>query len=72
MKNLFFSIATIAIFSLSSFTTVSNSSNLDESGTVPCKWRNVFTHADGTKSYTEWIHGNCNVSDSGVLYPIQN
>jgi hypothetical protein len=67
MKILFFSLATIALVSLSSFTTVPQT---DESGTVPCKWRTVVT-VQGVEHYSEWTHGNCNVTDSGKLQPIK-
>lgn len=68
MKKLVFSLAAIAFVSLSSFTSIPNA---EERGTVPCKWRTVYHHSNGDVSYTEWTHGNCNVSDSGVLSPIK-
>jgi len=43
----------------------------DQSGTVPCRWRTVYHHANGDVSYTEWTYGNCNRTESGKLIPIR-
>jgi hypothetical protein len=71
MKNLFFSLATVAVLTLSSFTTVSNNFNgsVDDS-IVRCRWRSVNTWSDGRVSYTGWTYGFCN-KDGGDLTPIR-
>ncbi|MEN9876682.1 MAG: hypothetical protein RLZZ529_1679 [Bacteroidota bacterium] len=68
MKNL--TLAAIAFVCLSSFTTV-NLNVITDISTIACKWRTVYTHSNGDVSYTEWTHGECNVTDSGKLIPIQ-
>lgn len=71
MKNVMFSLAAVAFLSLSSFTTTNSvSSDIEEVGTVPCKWRTVV-YSSGVAHYSEWTHGNCNVTDSGRLIPIK-
>ena len=73
MKKVMYSVATIAIFSLSSFTTnnASIESNNEAFDTVSCRWRTVYHHANGNTSYGEWTYGNCNSSESGLLTPIR-
>ena len=72
MKNLMYSIAAIAIFSLSSFTTINEpvKANKEDFKTVSCKWRTVYTHSNRDVSNTQWTYGNCNVSEDGTLHPI--
>lgn len=41
---------------------------------VDCRWRTIYTHANGDVSYTDWTYGKCNVTidDDGnrTLTPI--
>ena len=71
MKNLLFGLIAVGFISLSSFTTFSSPvKTTDEVQTVPCKWRDGI-RVDGVWYWSEWTHGNCNVTDSGVLKPIE-
>lgn len=73
MKKIFFSLASVAIFTLSSFTVNSKieKSMDDELQTIPCRWRTVYYHSNGNVSYSEWTYGNCNHTESGTLIPIE-
>ncbi len=71
MKNLILSVASLAIISLSSFTRTSENSHYEDLGTISCKWRTVYYHANGNVSYTQWTYGNCNQSEDGTLHPIR-
>lgn len=70
MKNLFFSIAAIAVFTLSSFTIPEYVLDNEEIKTVPCKWRTVTVYPSGNTYYGPWIYGNCEEGLNGNLYPI--
>ena len=74
MRNVFFGLLATAFIGLSSFTTNINDTvnlNVEEVGTISCRWRTVYYHSNGDISYTEWTYGNCNQSESGVLTPIR-
>jgi len=71
MKNLFFSLATFAILTLSSFTTAPDDFKGSVDGdVVMCRWRSVNTWSNGRVSYTGWTYGFCD-KDGGTLTPIR-
>lgn len=69
MKKLFL-LASVAVLTLSSFTTANSLTSNEDVKTVPCKWRTCITQ-NGVKFCTEWTSGNCNVTESGQLLPIE-
>ncbi len=69
MRKILFSALAMVAFAGSAFASnevvVENLSNDKQEQTTPCRWRTVYTHSDGTKSYGPWTYGNCNT----VVHP---
>ena len=71
MKKFVLGVALIGVFSLSSFNKVIENVKTSELiKTIDCKWRTGVL-VGGVWHWSEWTYGDCNVTQSGQLVPIQ-